>query len=172
MLKKIFITLSIFFITMQTAAAGVFDHPQKLSEIYPQLPQLHSVNCKFKQEKTLPNTATTLTSSGDFQFIKDKGVVFKTTYPIESTTSYNASEFKQINEVIRAISNKSYSKIENIFDFYFTKTGEIWTLGFIPKKSHQSAKYLASVEIEGQNDISKIIIIMKNSTRTTIRFYK
>ena len=48
MIKKIFIIFSIFFITMQTAAAGVFEHPQKLSEIYPQLPELNNVNCKFK----------------------------------------------------------------------------------------------------------------------------
>lgn len=157
---------------MQAAAAGVFDHPQKLSEIYPQLPEFKSVNCKFKQEKTLPNTTIPLISSGDFQFIKEKGIVFKTKYPIESTTSYNAAEFNQINDVINAISNKSFSKIENIFDFYFTKTGEDWTLGFIPKKSHQASKYLASVEIEGRNDISKITIKMKNSTETTIRFYK
>ncbi len=172
MIKKIFIIFSIFFITMQAAAAGVFDHPQKLSEIYPQLPELKNVNCKFKQEKTLPNTTIPLISSGDFQFIKEKGIVFKTKYPIESTTSYNAAEFNQINDVINAISNKSFSKIENIFDFYFTKTGEDWTLGFIPKKSHQASKYLASVEIEGRNDISKITIKMKNSTETTIRFYK
>lgn len=172
MIRKIFLIFSILFLTSCSAIAGVFDHPQKLSEIFPQLPDLNSVNCKFKQEKILPNATVPLRSSGDFQFIKEKGIVFKTIYPIESTTSYNAAEFKQINEVINAISNKSYSKIENIFDFYFTKNGENWTLGFKPKKSHQSAKYLAYVQIEGKTDIAKIIIKMKNSTETTIRFYK
>ena len=172
MIKKIYLIILIFFLSSTSALAGVFDHPQKLADITPQLPELKDITCQFKQEKIIKNSNLTLKSSGNFQFIKQKGVTFQTTFPIENTTSYTSNDYKQINDIINSISNKNYTKIENIFDFYFEKSGKLWILGLIPKTNQQSAKYLSSIEIEGCENISKIIIKLKNSTETTIWFYK
>ena len=171
MFKKI---LLIFFIIMGvnvSGFAGVFDNPKKLEEIAPNLPEFSSIKCKFEQEKTMPNSQMVLKSSGDFEFIKGEGIIFKTTFPIESTTSYNSTEYKQINDIVNAISNKNYGKIEAVFDFYFDKVGDKWTLGLVPKKSKQVAKYLKSIEIEGINDISKMKITTQNSVVTLIKFF-
>src|SRR5574344_1457320 len=170
MLKKIFITLSVLLSISTSAIANVFNYPQKLSYIAPQIPKMGSVFCKFSQEKYLPNSHIVLKSSGNFKFIKNKGVTFYTTYPIKSTTSYTNREYKQINNIIRAISSKSYSKLEKDFKFYFQKKSNNWDLGLIPKQNSNISQYLKSIEIEGNNDISKIEIITKDLTKTTIKF--
>lgn len=172
MFKKFLILIFAIFLINLPACADVFNHPQKLSVIIPQMPELNSINCKFKQEKTIPNSTANIKSSGDFRFIKNKGVVFNTTYPLHSTTSYNTTEYRQVNEIVNAISNKSYSKIERVFNFYFTKNKDEWQLGLIPKKKQQAAKYLASVEIHGKSYITQMIIKTTNSTKTTIWFSK
>ena len=96
-------------------AAPVF--AQHLSEIASQIPQFESIRCKFKQEKQV--SGMVFKSSGDFVFEKDKGVTCYTTYPVKSTASYTTKEYRHINNVINAISNKNYSKLEKDFEFSF-----------------------------------------------------
>lgn len=172
MFKKFLISIFSILLLNLPACADVFSHPQKLSVIVSQMPELNNINCNFRQEKSIPNSTVNIKSSGNFRFIKDKGVVFNTTYPLHSTTSYNTTEYRQVNEIINAISNKSYSKIERIFNFYFVKNKDEWQLGLIPKKNQQTAKYLASIEIHGKSYITQMIIKTTNSTKTTIWFSK
>jgi len=167
MFKKIFILILILFCT-PSAYADVFSHPEKLSVIIKSLPEFNSVKCKFEQEKTM--SGVVFKSSGDFEFIKDKGIVFKTTFPVQNVTSYESSQYKQINEIVNAISSGNFEKIESVFNFYFEKQGAKWVLGLVPKKSKQ-AEYLKSIEIEGEKNISKMIITTQNSVVTKIRFY-
>ncbi len=155
---------------MSTVQANVFDYPEKLENIAPKIPQYGSLSCKFEQEKFLPKSDIMLKSSGDFKYEKDKGVTFYTIYPIRSTSSYTSREYKHINNVISAISNKSYSKLEKDFQFYYE---DGWRLGLVPKKDSQVHKYLKSIEIEGNPDmITKIIISTVDSGKTSISFKK
>lgn len=172
MYKKIIKLVFFFIICSQAVFANVFNHPQKLAVIANNLPELNNISCKFQQEKTFNNSNVKIYSSGDFNFIKNKGITFHTTYPTDFVTSYNSSEYKQINDIINAISTKSYSKIEKVFQFYFENTNNTWCLGLIPKQNHQCAKYLSSIEIQGAQYIKKIVITTKNSGKTTIRFNK
>ncbi len=172
MFKKLFQILVITIVFCQSSYANVFEHPQKLSTITNELPELSSINCRFRQEKTFPNSNVKLNSSGNFKFVKGKEIVFHTTYPTNMVTTYNTTEYRQINDIINAISTKSYSKIEKIFTFYFQKTNNNWNLGLIPKQSHSCAKYLSSIEIQGASYITKIVITTKNSGKTTIWFNK
>lgn len=172
MFKKLLQILVITVVFCQYATASVFDHPQKLAVITKELPELNSINCRFKQEKTFPNSNVKINSLGNFKFVKGKEIVFITTYPTNMITTYNTSEYRQINDIITAISTKSYSKIEKIFTFYFQKSNNSWNLGLIPKQTHSCAKYLRSIEIQGASYITKIVIITKNSGTTTIWFNK
>lgn len=172
MIKKFLIFFLLIFTINLSAQANVFDHEQNLAYISKQLPVLQNITCKFRQEKYIPSSNITLKSSGDFKFEKEKGVTFFTTYPIKSTTSYTSAEFKQINSVITAISNKSYSKLEKDFKFYYQKISDNWSLGLKPKTSSQASKYLQSIELEGRKDISKIVIITTDNIKTTIHFYQ
>ncbi len=174
MIKKIF-WIFILILTLNCSAnADVFDHPQNLSAISSQIPEFNNIKCNFIQEKTIPNTTTKIKSSGNFVFDKNKGVTFNTTYPAVFTTSYTSSEYRQISDIFNAMSNKSYSKIEKIFKFYFYRVNNEWQLGFKPRTNSPAAKYLVSIEIHGQYSNSKMMMIIKctNSTKTTIWFNK
>lgn len=141
-----------------------------LAQIINELPELKSTECKFRQEKFLPSSNITLKSSGDFRFEKDKGVTFYTTYPIKSTASYTSKEYRHINNVITAISNKSYLRLEKDFTFFFEKSGSVWDLKLVPKNDSAVSSYLKSIEIQGQDEIKKIVILASDSTRTAIYF--
>lgn len=170
MIRQFLIITIIFFMNLP-AFADIFEHPQKLSYIVQNIPEFSSIKCKFEQEKILPETNVTLKSSGDFEFIKDRGVIFKTTFPIQSETNYSTDGYKQINDIINAISNKNYEKLEAVFDFYFVKQGTKWSLGLTPKKMKQPSKYIKSIEIDGEKNISMMKITTQNSVITKIRFY-
>ena len=167
-MKKIILLLFSFCI-ISLAQANVFEHPQSLKNIT--IPSLNNINCKFRQEKVIKSSNLILKSSGDFSFEKDKGVIFYTTYPIKSTSSYTSKEYKQINSIISAISNKSYSRLEREFKFFYEKNDAIWTLGLIPKENTQVYNYLKSIEIVGnQKMITKMIILPVDLNKTTIWF--
>lgn len=171
------IFLLICLLLIQPAFANVFEHETSLDKIAKELPEMNSIKCKFRQEKQISNMV--LKSSGDFTFDKGKGVVFYTTYPVKSTTSYTSREYKQISSVINAISNKSYSRLQKDFKFYYegagvngvNKSGSCnWTLGLIPKQDTPAYNHLKFIEITGQKDIKKIIILTCDKTKTTIWF--
>ncbi len=144
-------------------AAPVF--AQHLSEIASQIPQFESIRCKFKQEKQV--SGMVFKSSGDFVFEKDKGVTFYTTYPVKSTASYTTKEYRHINNVINAISNKNYSKLEKDFEFSFDNQ----LLKLIPKPASQAYNHLKSLEITvGETKIDKIVILLCDGTKTSIWF--
>ena len=132
-----------------------------------ELPKLESIDCKFKQEKLIKNIQKPLLSNGNFKFVKGEGAYFETVYPVQSTVSYTNKDYKQINDIILAISNKKYSKLDREFDFYFSKNERLWTLSLKPKTESKSAKYLDSLTIEGDEYINKIIILAKDGSKTT-----
>ena len=166
-MKKIFILILLFLTS--PVFAGLYDKEEPLNNISKKIPALNNISCKFRQEKQASNIV--LKSSGNFVFDKSKGVTFYTTYPIKSTTSYSTREYKQINNVISAISNKSYSRLEKDFKFYFQKENDIWTLALMPKQTSQAYNYLKTIEITGEAEkINKIMILTCDKTKTTIWF--
>jgi len=159
-MKKIFLIMA-FLIT------PVFAQP--ISEFADELPDMDSINCKFRQEKVF--SGMMIKSSGDFVYEKNKGVTFYTTYPVKSTASYTTKEYRHINNVISAISSKNYSKLEKDFSFDFSKSGEFRTLKLAPKPASQAYGYLKTLEITcSKSKIDKIVISMCDGTKTSIWF--
>lgn len=153
----------IFFIFFLLSSQVVFAQP--LSDIIDEIPAYESIKCKFRQEKQISDMV--LKSSGDFVFEKGKGVIFYTTYPIKNTTAYTTREYRQINNIINAISNKDYSRLEKDFEFVFDKP----ILKLHPKQSTPAYNYLKAIEIQtGKTKIDKIVISTCDGTKTTIYF--
>ena len=130
------------------------------------------MNSFFKKDgvdsaEIIKNLQRPLLSEGNFRFVKGEGVYFETLYPIKSTVSYTNKEYKQINDIILAISNKKYSKIDREFDFFLSKNEDVWELELKPKTGSRSEKYLETLNIEGEKYINKIIITAKDGSRTT-----
>lgn len=169
---QIKIVILFMFILTQNCFADVFQNRANISSFVNEIPQMNSISCKFKQEKTIKGIEKPLISGGNFKFVKDKGIFFDTTYPIKSSTSYTTGEYKQINSIINAISNKKYKNLENEFDFYFNKENAKWNLGLKPKQTAQSARYISSIQISGRNIIDKIIIDTTNGNKISQWFYQ
>lgn len=134
------------------------------------LPALNSIECKFRQEKTLTNISKPVVSSGDFKFVKGEGVYFYTKYPVQTKADYTNKNYKQINSIIKAISAKKYSKLD--FDFYYEGNISKWSLGMKPKKTSDAYTVLNSITIDGTDYINKITILQTNGNKTVIWFTK
>ena len=168
---KLYSLFLIFLLSVTTVFASVFDYPANIFSVIDNLPELNNINCTFKQEKQLRNIEKPIISEGNFQYIKNEGIIFETLKPIKSTVSYTNKNYKQINDIVLAISKKKYSKLEKEFDVFFHKNNS-WELGLKPKKSSSAEEYLNSITIKGNDYINQIIISMKNGNITTIWFTK
>lgn len=168
MKNKIISLFTIFIVlTIITAQASVYNNQISANDLSKILPVLNDIDCKFKQEKVLKNIEKPLISGGNFSFIKQKGIFFETTYPIKTTTSYTNKDCEQINDIIMAISNKKFSKLDSKFDFYYENKDSEWTLGLRPKQNTGADKYIDSITIDGTSYIKKIVILMKDGSKTT-----
>lgn len=169
-MKKIIL---IIFFLFNCAFANLYENPVKFASLKEKLPELKSAKLKFTQEKYFKNAKKPIISRGDFEFIKNKGVYFKTTYPIQKETSYTNQNYKQINEIINAISNKKYSKLDDEFDFYYEKTAQEWLFGLKPVRGVKTSDFIVSITLKGNDEyINKIEITQTNGNRTILRFFK
>ncbi|MCD7878797.1 MAG: hypothetical protein LUG16_02550 [Candidatus Gastranaerophilales bacterium] len=169
-MNKIYCLLLIFLLFISGSVNANQNDAVKIDSLIKELPEFNSISCKFKQEKQLQNISKPIISGGNFKFTKNEGIVFETTYPIKSEVSYTNKNYKQINEIIKAISSKNYSKIEKEFLIYFEKKDSNWKLTLKPEQNSKTQEVLNSITIEGSEIINKIIIDLKNGNKTTIWF--
>ena len=169
-MRKIFTFLAVFLFSTNLcfASDSIFSHPSSSKIISAQMPKLKDVFCKFTQEKYIGTTV--LKSGGNFQFVKNKGAIFETLYPIKSTITYGSAQNKQMNDVMLAISNKNYSYLDKNFSLFYKKENNEWIIGLKPKKGTVPAPQLNNIIIKGNIDIDNIKInTLKNGT-TDIHF--
>ena len=169
-MRKLWITLLLILCGMSVCIASdnIFSHPSTSRAISAQMLKLKDVSCKFTQEKYIGSAV--LKSGGNFQFIKGKGAIFETLYPIKSTVSYTSSQNKQMNDIIVAISNRNYSYLDKNFSLFYKKENNNWIIGLKPKKGSVTASQLHDIIIKGNVDINNIKIdTIKNGT-TDINF--
>lgn len=150
------------------ASDDVFNHPSTSKAISSQMPKLKDVSCKFTQEKYIGSAV--LKSGGNFQFVKNKGAIFETLYPIKSTVSYTSAQNKQMNDVIVAVSNRNYSYLDRNFSLFYKKENNNWTIGLKPKKGSVTASQLRDIVIKGSVDINNIKIDTTKNGITDIHF--
>lgn len=169
--KAVLLFISFLSIVQSVFAFNVFDAPASVADIVKIIPEFKDVNCQFRQEKFVPTSNITLVSGGKFKFEKNKGVTFYVMYPINTTISYSNKDFKQISNVLNAISNKSYTSLEKDFNFFFQKSKSFWIIGLVPKNNSPLHKRIKSIQIEGESSISKMIILFGDNSRSTISWY-
>ena len=169
--KSILLFFLIIFIAFpQLASANLFENPAKIEEFINLLPDMKTISCKFEQTKYLSNIEKPIISSGNFKFVEKEGVYFETLKPIKTTISYTNKDYKQINDIILAISQKKYSKLNKDFYYFFDKNETSWQLGLKPKPESPASNYIVSISIEGKNHIEKMKLQFKNGSSTIICF--
>ncbi len=166
---KIFSVLFLFFVFASSVFSAVEKTPA--SVVASSLPDLKSVDCKFVQERNF--SGTSVKSSGDFKFIKGKGVYFMTTYPVRATSSYTAANNRYINDIILAVTKKNFSKIDKDFDMFFQKSSKnsTWSVD-LRAKNENIKNHIEMIKIFGDNKhITQILIYQVNPTvKTDIKF--
>lgn len=152
-------------------AQEVLKHKVTAKQAAASMPEFDNVSCKFQQQKTINNasSAVNLKSGGNFEFVKSKGVVFETTYPLHSVSSYTSSQNKQVSSIIKAISDKNYSYLEKNFDIFYLKKSACWEIALTPKTGSKTATHLKKVYIKGVKNIEHMDIETANS-KTSIQF--
>ena len=163
MKKSVLLIFCIVSLCTCAFADSVFSHKISAENAAKKAPVFESACCKFSQQRQMKSTNTILKSGGNFKFIKDKGVVFETTYPIQSTASYTSGQNKIVNRVIKAITNKYYSYLEKNFDIYNMESSTGWVLALKPRADGQLQGEMKSIQIfgtttNGKGLINKIII--------------
>lgn len=160
----------LFIFSSLTALSNIVKMTTPVSVIEKNMPELHSVQCKFSQSRTIGSK--TLKSSGDFQFIEGKGVIFNTVYPVKSVTAYTSKNNRFINDIILSVSGKNLSILAKQFDMYFNQTKNDWYI-FMTAKDSKVKSFIEAVKISGKNNfIYQIEIWHLNPTAVTdIRFY-
>ncbi len=166
---KILSFLLIFFISLPSFASDLFSNKTSAKYVIENAPSFENAICTFSQNKFMKKSEISLISGGDFEFMKDKGVIFKTTYPIQSDSYYTSDSNKNAASIIKSVANKDYSFLEKNFDIYYLKeeNSTNWTLGFKPKKGSKIEDNLLSIQIFGNTKddkgiISKMIIDTDN----------
>ena len=174
MKKTAFFVLLCLLSCVEAGAHDVFSYKVTADSAAKNAPVFESTSCKFSQEKLMKSSNVTLKSGGNFKFIKDKGVIFETTYPIQSTASYTSGQNKVVNKVIKSITNNDYSYLEKNFDLYHMNTKTGWILALTPKAEGQLQGEMKNIQIFGSTTnvkgrINKIIIDA-TSIKTTQTF--
>lgn len=170
-MKRISVAAALL-LSVCTAFADVYNFPSALEKISSNIPKMGSIKCKFRQEKYMQNVAKPLVSSGNFEFIENKGVYFHTLSPVESTVNYTNKNYKQINYVFNAISTQKYSRLEKEFDFYYEGNNNKWSLGMKPKKNSDAYNWISSITVDGSDYIRRIDIMQTNGNKTVLWFTK
>ncbi len=174
-MKKV---LFLFFIVLGTCAVfadEIFSHKTTAQKAASVMPNFESKSCKFSQNKIMTSSSVALKSSGNFKFIKNQGVIFETTCPIHSESSYTASQNKRINNIVKSVVNKNYSYLEKNFDIYYMSNGAgKWMLALRPLQNSPAKEGMKSIQITGETKsnegiITKMLIETPNAS-TTINF--
>lgn len=169
---KLSALLLCFFMCAGIACSNeVMKHKVSAKQAASSLPGFNNASCKFQQQKTVKNASSsvTLKSGGNFEFVKSNGVVFETTYPVHSVSSYTSSQNKQVSSIIKAISEKNYTYLEKNFDIYYLKKSLGWELAFTPKAGSKTASQMKKIYIKGVKHIDYMDIETMNS-KTSIQF--
>lgn len=166
---KIFSIIFVLFV-FATPAFSIVEKTSA-SVVASSLPDLQSVDCKFTQERIF--SGSKVKSSGDFKFVKGKGVYFMTTYPVKATSSYTAANNRYINDIILAVTKKNFSKIDKDFDLFLQKSSKNspWCVR-LTAKNENLKNHIESIKIFGDNKhITQIQIYQVNPTiQTDIKF--
>lgn len=167
-MKRLFLIFCGIILGISTANADIFSHPADIKNIA--MPQFENVTCKFSQTKTIPNSESEIKSGGDFRFVKEKGVIFETKFPLQMVTSYTSTENKRISSIISAINSKNYSYINQNFNIFYEKNSGVWTLALKPKPGSKTNAHIASIIIKGEKYINRLDINTLKNGSTKINF--
>lgn len=182
-----FIVFLLLFLCSMTASAQI---PVEGDLFADWLMQLEDETYSYEQTKTQPDVTDTFKASGIFQFVKDKGIIFKQEKPAKQTFVSTTEKYclKDVNGQTEKVDNLSelphFSDIKKLFDkaldgklsglkrifevFYIEEEGS-WLLRLTPK-SKDLASLIMEVTVTGSQKPEELTILYTNGEEITVHF--
>lgn len=176
--------------------SAVFAHPADaatikaaLGPVTTTLAAAKSISGPYTQDKYLHELPKPLQSSGDFLFVRDLGVAWRTVKPFASeliithdaliqregggtAVRVDAGEQPAIRMVARiffAVFSLDFEQLSQLFDLSVLADGHGgWQLGLKPK---QNAGVIAAIVVSGHRDVDSVHLLETGGDRTEIEFH-
>lgn len=165
--------------------------PPAVSAIQKRLAPFQALTGRFEQSKRIRVLTKPLVSSGDFVLLKDRGLVWRTTSPIQSrvritprgiaqledgkaTVLVSAKEqpgMSAVGKVLFAVFSLDLSRLQKHFQIRSAAApeGKPWTAVLTPTDAGV-AKFVREISLEGDRTVDRIELTEANGDVTSIRF--
>ena len=188
--------ISLVFLVGLSFSATLFDQeitsgelPLVSQEIQKALSTHTIVRATFVQQKDIVALKTTLETSGQLLFAKDRGIVWEVVDPLAmklvmsdtrgmrieegDTTQIELSAFQsaKMYSLMDALYSGDLSALTKVFSLYYEHRGNSWNLGLMPRRG-SLARFLQSITITGDTlgTISKVVIATHEGGSTKFLF--
>ncbi|WP_020647750.1 outer membrane lipoprotein carrier protein LolA [Solimonas variicoloris] len=176
------------------SAETVFAHPADaatiraaLVPVTARLAAAQSISGPYQQKKYLRELPRPLLASGDFTFVRDHGITWRTTTPFASElviqrdalvqrdangqeVRIDAAQQPAVRMVARiffAVFSLDFAELEQLFALSLQQDGGGWQLGLQPK---QASGTIDAIIVSGRNDVERVRLLERGGDRTEIEF--
>jgi hypothetical protein len=147
------------------------------------------VRGEFEQKKVIEALGRPLVSRGDFVFVRDRGVIWRTRTPFAQTVQMTRAGLTQeqggqvlftlsadrepairaMSEIVLPLFSANFKQLERYFHLSGEAQGENWRVVLDPIPAVVS-QIFRQVRLDGANHIQRVELLEANGDRTEIRF--
>lgn len=185
MIRRLFIFLLLSAGSASAAPPSVFDHPvtateltQTLAPLTGVLREARTLRGSFTQRKTLKDLPRPLVAEGTFLFVRDHGILWRTTAPFASELVISTQALvqrdgadapgvrlsadsnpavRQVSEIFMAVFGLDFTALERIFTLHGERRGTRWVLGLRPREKAM-ASAMQDIVLEGGVQVSRVTL--------------
>lgn len=167
------------------SAATVFDHPvtaaeltQTLAPITGTLRGARTLHGAFTQRKTLKELPRPLLAEGTFLFVREHGILWRTTAPFVSElvitreallqrddgdaagmrlSADSNPAVRQVSQIFMAVFGLDFAALERIFTLYGERQKTRWTLGLRPRDKAMAGA-MQDIVVKGAAQVSRVTL--------------
>jgi hypothetical protein len=164
---------------------SVFDHPATAAELAQTLAPLtgtlrkaQTLRGTFTQRKTLKDLPKPLLAEGTFLFVRERGIVWRTTVPFASElvitrdallqrdgsdapgqrlSADNNPAVRQVSAIFMAVFGLDFAALDRMFALHVERRGTRWTLGLRPRAA-EMAGAMQDIVLEGAAQVSRVTL--------------
>lgn len=166
-------------------APSVFDHPVTAAELTRTLAPLtgtlreaRTLRGSFSQRKTLKELPRPLLAEGTFLFVRERGIVWRTTAPFVSELLITPDALLQrdaadapglrlaadsnpgarlVSEIFMAVFGLDFATLDRIFELYGERHKTRWVLGLRPRAAAMAGA-MQDIVVEGASQVQRVTL--------------
>lgn len=181
--------------TASASAETVFAHPADaariraaLGPVTARLAGARSISGPYSQKKYLRELPKPLLAGGNFTFVRDRGITWRTTTPFASELiierdalvqrDANGQEIRidaaqqpavrMVARIFFAVFSLDFAELEQLFTLSLQQDGGGWQLGLQPK---QASGTIDAIVVSGHSEVERVRLLERGGDRTEIEFH-